>query len=114
MTCVYPGRFRTDFLDGSSVRYGEVEIEDYRGPSSQHRAALDADNHRQVGDPAKLAQAILTLCCSGLSADLVRGRFGRLCGVLAEGRSASCQCRRMAGADAFDRFRRLTSLDAAA
>lgn len=61
VTCVYPGRFRTDFLDGSSVRYGEIEIDDYKLMSGRHRAALDADNHLQIGDPVKLAAAIGTL-----------------------------------------------------
>lgn len=61
MTCVYPGRFRTDFLDKSSVRYGDVLIEEYAASSLSHRQALDSNNHLQQGDPAKLAQAILTL-----------------------------------------------------
>jgi NAD(P)-dependent dehydrogenase (short-subunit alcohol dehydrogenase family) len=61
VTCVYPGRFRTDFLDGSSVRYGEIEIDDYKEASARHRAGLDADNHLQIGDPSRLAQAILEL-----------------------------------------------------
>lgn len=64
VTCIYPGRFRTDFLDGSSVRHGEMEIDDYKESSAQHRAALDADNHRQVGDPIKFAEVILTLAAS--------------------------------------------------
>lgn len=61
VTCVYPGRFRTDFLDGSSVRYGDFSIDDYAAASARHREALDADNHQQTGDPAKLAAALLTL-----------------------------------------------------
>lgn len=61
VTCVYPGRFRTDFLDGTSVRYGDRAIEDYAEASSRHRQALDADNHRQIGDPGKFAAALLEL-----------------------------------------------------
>lgn len=61
MTCVYPGRFRTDFLDESSVRYGDALIDDYAASSSAYRQALDSNNHLQQGDPAKFAQAILTL-----------------------------------------------------
>ncbi|MCP1120850.1 SDR family NAD(P)-dependent oxidoreductase [Robbsia andropogonis] len=64
MTCVYPGRFRTDFLDGSSVRYGEIVIEDYAASSDAHRRALDDNNHLQQGDPVKFAQAILKLVMS--------------------------------------------------
>lgn len=61
MTCVYPGRFRTDFLDGSSVRYGDVAVEDYAAASAIHRQALDDDNHLQQGDPVKFARLILEL-----------------------------------------------------
>lgn len=64
VTCVYPGRFRTDFLDGSSVRYGEIEIEDYAASSGQRRRDLDADNHRQIGDPVRFGAAILALADS--------------------------------------------------
>lgn len=61
VTCVYPGRFRTDFLDGSSVRYGDFPIDDYAAASARHRQALDADNHQQIGDPRKFAAAMLAL-----------------------------------------------------
>jgi NAD(P)-dependent dehydrogenase (short-subunit alcohol dehydrogenase family) len=61
VTCLYPGRFRTDFLDRSSVRYGESVIDDYAASSAERTAALDADNHRQIGDPVKFAAAVLTL-----------------------------------------------------
>jgi len=61
VTCVYPGRFRTDFLDGSSVRYGDFSIEDYAAASARHREALEADNHQQIGDPQKFAAAMLVL-----------------------------------------------------
>lgn len=61
VTCVYPGRFRTDFLDPSSVRYGDISIDDYAGFSAKRRAALDADNHLQLGDPKKFADVVLTL-----------------------------------------------------
>jgi len=61
MTCVYPGRFRTDFLDPSSVRHGEIAIDDYADFSVKRRAALDADNHLQLGSPERFAEVILTL-----------------------------------------------------
>jgi NAD(P)-dependent dehydrogenase (short-subunit alcohol dehydrogenase family) len=61
VTCVYPGRFRTDFLDGSSVRYGDFAIEDYAAASARRRQTLDADNHQQIGDPRKFAAAMLAL-----------------------------------------------------
>jgi hypothetical protein len=34
VTCVYPGRFRTDFLDGSSLHYGQITVDDYAKTSS--------------------------------------------------------------------------------
>lgn len=61
VTCVYPGRFRTDFLDGSSVHYGNLSIEDYASTSAQHRQALDGANHQQIGDPKKFAAAMLAV-----------------------------------------------------
>jgi len=61
VTCVYPGRFRTDFLDASSVRHGEIAVEDYAALSERRRAMLDAENHRQSGDPVRFAQAMLEL-----------------------------------------------------
>lgn len=61
VTCVYPGRFRTDFLDASSVRYGDLSIEDYAAASARHRQALDANNHQQIGDPRKFAGVMLAL-----------------------------------------------------
>lgn len=61
VTCVYPGRFRTDFLDGRSVRYGDIAIADYAAASDRHRQALDADNHRQIGDPKKFAAAMIAM-----------------------------------------------------
>ncbi|TCR72205.1 oxidoreductase [Rhizobium sp. BK376] len=61
VSCVYPGRFRTDFLDGSSVRFGQISIEDYHMFSSQRRQDLEANNHQQIGDPVKFGATILSL-----------------------------------------------------
>jgi NAD(P)-dependent dehydrogenase (short-subunit alcohol dehydrogenase family) len=61
---VEPGRFRTDFLDPSSVGFGDLEIPDYATYATEHKAALDAGNHQQAGDPVKLGQAIVTLAKS--------------------------------------------------
>lgn len=61
VTCVYPGRFRTDFLDASSVRFGEIAIEDYAEASARHRHDLNAHNHLQGGDPAKFGTMIVGL-----------------------------------------------------
>lgn len=61
VTCVYPGRFRTDFLDGSSVRHGQDAISDYAASSAQKREALNVANHLQSGDPVRFARAVLEL-----------------------------------------------------
>ena len=58
---IEPGFFSTDFLDNSSVSYGDIQIEEYAAWSADTRAALDARNHQQLGDPAKLGAAMLTL-----------------------------------------------------
>ncbi|MGF6545790.1 SDR family NAD(P)-dependent oxidoreductase [Paraburkholderia youngii] len=61
VTCVYPGRFRTDFLDASSVRYGSIPIDDYAELSASRKKALDDNNHLQAGDPSAFARAIFGL-----------------------------------------------------
>lgn len=61
VTCVYPGRFRTDFLDRSSVRFGSIPIADYAEFSDRRMRSLDENNHLQAGDPIKFAKAIVAL-----------------------------------------------------
>lgn len=61
VTVVEPGYFRTDFLDPSSIAHGSRAIEDYAATSAARRESAQAHNHRQVGDPAKLAAALLRL-----------------------------------------------------
>jgi len=61
LTIIEPGFFRTDFLDASSIRYGDNPIADYAEASAAIRAFYDARSHNQAGDPAKLGQALVTL-----------------------------------------------------
>jgi NAD(P)-dependent dehydrogenase (short-subunit alcohol dehydrogenase family) len=61
VTCVAPGFFRTDFLDPRSVRYGGAATGDYADATAALHATCDGHSHRQAGDPAKLAAALLTL-----------------------------------------------------
>jgi NAD(P)-dependent dehydrogenase (short-subunit alcohol dehydrogenase family) len=60
-TTVNPGYFRTELLTPQSTRYAETAIDDY----AERRAALiatwTAQNGQQSGDPAKLAQALVTI-----------------------------------------------------
>jgi NAD(P)-dependent dehydrogenase (short-subunit alcohol dehydrogenase family) len=58
---VEPGFFRTDFLDASSLRYGEKRIADYDAFSRKIKDNYGARNHQQAGDPAKLAAALVDL-----------------------------------------------------
>ena len=60
VTTVEPGFFRTDFLDQSSVRYGKKVIEDYALHGSVE-AAYGAYHGKQLGDPRKLAAAVVRL-----------------------------------------------------
>lgn len=61
VTIVEPGPFRTDFLDDSSIRIGARNVAEYGAFAAQTRAAYLDRNHKQPGDPAKLAQALLVL-----------------------------------------------------
>ena len=60
VTAVEPGFFRTEFLDPSSVRYGATAIDDYAALGSVEQA-YGAYKGRQLGDPAKLAAAVVEL-----------------------------------------------------
>lgn len=60
VTSVEPGFFRTEFLDPNSVRYGARVIEDYAAHGSIEQT-YGAYKGRQLGDPAKLATAVLEL-----------------------------------------------------
>jgi NAD(P)-dependent dehydrogenase (short-subunit alcohol dehydrogenase family) len=60
-TVVNPGFFRTELLSEQSTRYAEPSVADYdvrRGPLM---AVWTATHGQQAGDPAKLAQALLTI-----------------------------------------------------
>lgn len=63
-TAVYPGQFRTDFLDASSVGHGDLDIEDYREVATARRQSLDTTNHTQRGDPRKFGPLIVSLANS--------------------------------------------------
>lgn len=61
VTVVHPGQFRTDFLDGSSMLRGDLDVPAYRDLSYEKARVLDAVNHKQAGDPVKFGQAIVTI-----------------------------------------------------
>ena len=60
-TVVNPGFFRTELLTEQSTSYAEPSITDYderRGPLLEY---WKSQNGKQSGDPAKLAQALITI-----------------------------------------------------
>jgi NAD(P)-dependent dehydrogenase (short-subunit alcohol dehydrogenase family) len=61
VTAVSPGYFRTDFLDASSVQYGQEKIGDYAKGAADLRTSMDSHNHAQAGDPVMLARVVLEL-----------------------------------------------------
>jgi NAD(P)-dependent dehydrogenase (short-subunit alcohol dehydrogenase family) len=60
-TIVNPGFFRTELLTKESTNYATPSIEDYAERNAAQRAFWESQNGRQQGDPAKLAQALLTI-----------------------------------------------------
>ncbi len=60
-TIVNPGFFRTELLTPESTTYAEATIADYAARNAAQREAWAAANGQQSGDPAKLAQALLTI-----------------------------------------------------
>jgi NAD(P)-dependent dehydrogenase (short-subunit alcohol dehydrogenase family) len=62
-TIVNPGFFRTELLTEQSTNYAEPSIEDYNERRAQQLESWKAQNGKQSGDPAKLAQALITIAC---------------------------------------------------
>lgn len=60
-TIVNPGFFRTELLTEASAIYATPSIADYADRHAQRVQWYEAQNGRQAGDPAKLAQALLTI-----------------------------------------------------
>src|SRR6266700_1937508 len=60
-TIVNPGFFRTELLEPASVTYADPSIEDYADRTAEQLKWWQAQSGRQGGDPAKLAQALVTI-----------------------------------------------------
>src|SRR5207248_8020668 len=60
-TIVNPGFFRTELLTQESTTYAEPSIEDYAERHAARREWYAAQNRQQAGDPARLAQALITI-----------------------------------------------------
>jgi NAD(P)-dependent dehydrogenase (short-subunit alcohol dehydrogenase family) len=60
VTAVEPGFFRTDFLERTSLVVSPTQIPDYRETSGAMRAFATSANGSQPGDPAKLAEVLVS------------------------------------------------------
>lgn len=60
-TIVNPGFFRTELLTQESTAYAEPSLEDYQERTAAQQEWWKAQNGQQGGDPAKLAQALVTI-----------------------------------------------------
>ena len=60
-TIVNPGFFRTELLTERSTNYAKPSIRDYDESRAKQLAFWSSQNGKQSGDPAKLAQALLTI-----------------------------------------------------
>ena len=58
---VNPGFFRTELLTEESTNYAERPVEDYNERRGQQMQFWKGQNGQQSGDPAKLAQALITI-----------------------------------------------------
>ena len=60
-TIVEPGFFRTELLTKQSTAYADLSIDDYAKRTAETRPAWEAMSGQQTNDPAKLAQALVTV-----------------------------------------------------
>ena len=60
-TTVNPGFFRTELLTEQSTNFADPSIEDYDERRTKQLEFWKSQNGQQAGDPAKLAQALLTI-----------------------------------------------------
>lgn len=58
---VNPGFFRTEFLTADSTQYADLTVSDYADRRAATEGFMSGMNGAQGGDPAKLAQALITL-----------------------------------------------------
>jgi NAD(P)-dependent dehydrogenase (short-subunit alcohol dehydrogenase family) len=60
-TIVNPGFFRTELLTEQSTNYADASIPDYDARRAAQLEFWKSQNGQQSGDPAKLAQALITI-----------------------------------------------------
>jgi NAD(P)-dependent dehydrogenase (short-subunit alcohol dehydrogenase family) len=60
-TIVEPGFLRTELLEPESTSWPELSIDDYAERTAEQKTWWEAQNGKQAGDPAKLANALLLI-----------------------------------------------------
>jgi NAD(P)-dependent dehydrogenase (short-subunit alcohol dehydrogenase family) len=60
-TVVNPGFFRTELLSQESTQYAAASIDDYAERTAAQQVFWKSQNGKQGGDPAKLAEALITI-----------------------------------------------------
>ena len=88
VTIVEPGPYRTDFLEGSSLKTSASNIPDYEPSVGATRKAADERRGKQVGDPVRAAELIyrvtregkppLRLVLGKPAIDLARKKFAQV------------------------------------
>jgi NAD(P)-dependent dehydrogenase (short-subunit alcohol dehydrogenase family) len=87
VTVVEPGSFRTEFLTADSKRRPGKDVPAYADTVGQLHAAIEANNGRQPGDPAKAVAAIRRLVAA--AEPPLRLQLGSDCVTLVEDKLAS-------------------------
>lgn len=59
VTVVAPGAFRTDFRGPESMKFSANIIDDYKDTAGKSREGTAAGHRKQIGDPARGAEAII-------------------------------------------------------
>jgi NAD(P)-dependent dehydrogenase (short-subunit alcohol dehydrogenase family) len=86
VTVVEPGSFRTEFLTADSKHLADESIAAYASTVGQFRAAVEASNGHQPGDPVKAVAAIRQLAAT--AEPPLRLPLGSDCVSLVEGKLA--------------------------
>ena len=86
---VNPGFFRTELLTEESTNFAERTIEDYNERRAKQMEFWKGYNGQQSGDPAKLAQALITISgqekpprCASLQAQMQSTRQRKVAATL--------------------------------
>jgi NAD(P)-dependent dehydrogenase (short-subunit alcohol dehydrogenase family) len=108
VTVVNPGFFRTQLLTAESTNYAPATIEDYAERNAAQHEFWESMNGKQGGDPAKLAQALLTIT------ELDQPPLRFIAGADAIAQAEEKLAERQAQIDAFREMSSSLSLDEAA